>query len=589
MRGSMRSAAYRRLGVLACALSALAFAPLRALPQDAQPGDTLGRLVGRVIDSETREGVEGVSLAVAGLSRSVISSSTGDFSLDSVPPGTYELEIRHIAYGTRSTTFEARAGTATRVEIHLEPQAIEVEPLEVQVEFRPQYLERVGFYDRRAEGIGKFFDPAYVDRWSVGTWAAARNLLGEIILDRGSPVNMSDCSAQVLIDGRLDRSGTLFTMSSNEIGAVEVYDGAYGTPDFLLEAGADPFCRTIIIWTRQWLSGEEIERRRIVLCEPSEADDSALVLEGAVTDALTGVRLPRAEVTAWLKGADANGPEWTTTANDDGIFRFCDLPGGQPLAAFPRFMDRGGEIVELVSTAGELVRRDLAVAISRPGNLVGRVTDAAGDPIGALLVTVEGSSDATQTDVARGFAFTGIPPGDYDVTIESPGSPFTADSVSVLSGQTTDLEIALDDETATGGTAVSEVRDLRLEALGFYERRDQGRTQRRGAFITARDIEASGAGRLSEALEDVPGIRLRCSGGGCAVRSARAESCAHMRVYLDGDIVIDDYTSDSSLNVDRVIAPEEIAAIEVYPTGRSLPGQLSDRSSPCGILVLWSR
>ena len=37
------------------------------------------------------------------------------------------------------------------------------------------YLEDSGFYARRAVGWGSYYDPAFVDRWAVGTWASLPN------------------------------------------------------------------------------------------------------------------------------------------------------------------------------------------------------------------------------------------------------------------------------------------------------------------------------------------------------------------------------------------------------------------------------
>ena len=194
------------------------------MPQ--QPTD----VVGRVVDAGTGAPIEAVAVAIPALDMSTLSGANGAFRLAGVPGGAHTFEIRHIAYGTRTNEVQVRGGGTLSLQVRMEPVVIDVEPLEVEIDWRPAYLEQVGFYDRQAEGIGEFYDPAFVQRWGVGTWAAAPNLIREIILARGRGGGSLACggSPQVIIDGRLDRSGLITTLSASGIGAVEVYHGAHG-------------------------------------------------------------------------------------------------------------------------------------------------------------------------------------------------------------------------------------------------------------------------------------------------------------------------------------------------------------------------
>ncbi len=142
-------------------------------------------IAGRLVDASTGAPIEAAVVAIPALDLSTLSDASGAFRLARIPAGAHTFEIRHIAYGTRISEVRVRGGGPLSLALRLEPIVLDVDPLEVEVEWRPAYLEQVGFYDRKAKGIGEFYDPAFVQRWGVGAWAAAPNLIREIILARG--------------------------------------------------------------------------------------------------------------------------------------------------------------------------------------------------------------------------------------------------------------------------------------------------------------------------------------------------------------------------------------------------------------------
>lgn len=585
----------RTRGLLMAIAAHLAFTTA-ALGQDPVPA-TLSDIAGRLLDADTGAPISGASVSIDSLGLRTLSDAGGAFRFVEVPTGTYQLEVRHIAYGTRTTQIQVASGGTLSLELRFAPEAIALEPLEVEIEFRPGYLERMGFYDRRAEGIGKFYDPAYIKRWGVGTWGAARNLVGEIILGTGGAVSgggvMCDGGLQLLIDGRLDRVGLISTMSSSNIGAVEVFDGAYRAPDFLLAAGADPFCLTVIIWTRQWLNEYELERRRIVLCEPGEESGRpALVVEGTVTDDLTGVILPRAAVTAWVTRPSGKRDERTTTADDRGRYRFCELDPEAPVAMWASFAGLGGGLAALTPDGTASFTRDLRIPISRPGRIVGRVVDRkSGKPVSAAEITLRGTLHRAQSDQQGFFEIADVSPGDHALVVAHLGYGGASDSVSVGSGSTTDVRIELSvDPVELAPLIVTAVRNPRLEARGFYDRRDWGERLGQGHFFTREDIERSQPVRVTRLVEEVPGIRVTCRGRGCRVRSSQASGCTQVPVYLDGALVIGSSSFDRDVRgLDELVSPDELAAVEVYTSAASLPGDFPPSSNRCGAIVLWTR
>lgn len=552
-------------------------------------------IAGRLVDASTGAPIEAAVVAIPALDLSTLSDASGTFRLARIPAGTHTFEIRHIAYGTRTTEVRVRGGGPLSLELRLEPVVLDVDPLQVEVEWRPAYLEQVGFYDRKAEGIGEFYDPAFVQRWGVGAWAAAPNLIREIILARGRGGGSLACggSPQVIIDGRLDRSGLITTLSASGVGAVEVYHGAYGIPNVVKNARADPFCTTVIVWTRQWLNEYELERRRIILCESGAADDPAgLVVEGVVTDALTGVILPRSTVTAWIGDAGAGRREERTTADDTGRYRFCDLDSGEAVAVRPSFAGLNGELAPVVPDDAAVVIQDLTIRISQPGHLAGRVMDRRNNRSVAAADVALGGSDYAATSDEHGFFLIGeIKPGDYRLAISHPDKGDASDSISIRSGSTTDIRVDLSpDEGVPGSRIRASQRDPRLDVLGFYARRVESARRGRGYFFTRDEIESAEPQHVTDLLEEVPLVRKICGGRGCRIVSLHTPGCPQVPVYLDGSMIVAEPTSNRQRpELDRVVTPEELAGVEVYARSVSLPGDFAPSSNRCGAIVLWRR
>jgi len=599
-RGSGAALTHKKRLTLPSILFAFALAPASAglpVPVAGQEPErsVVTQIAGRLLDAGAGSPISGASISIEVLGMTTLSDVTGAFRFTDVPGGTYQLTVQHVAFGVRNSSIDVPSGGTLTLEFRLEPEAIALDPLEVEVDWRPEYLERVGFYDRRAEEIGEFFDPAFVQRWSVGSWGAARNLLGDIILGLGGPLRGGGFSCrggpQVIIDGQLDEVGLISTMSSSNVGAVEVYRGPYKAPDVIREARADPFCLAVIIWTRQWLDEHERERRRIVLCEPKESpEDPLLLVEGAVTDELTGVMLPRSTVTAWVTRSNGERDEEVTIADDQGRYRFCALDPRYTVVVWAGFANRNGGTAMVEPQGPASLTRDLTVPISRPGRIVGRVLDLeSGRPIGAADVFVGGSTPRAWSDEQGFFEIRDLSPGDHEIVVSHLGYGRAVDSVSVGSGGTTDVRTELSvDPIKLAPIVVSAARDPRLDARGFYDRRQWSERLGQGHFFTREDIERLAGARATSLVGQTPGIRTVCDGSNCRLISSRASGCRQVPVYLNGALAIGSADRDSR-GLDALVRLDELAAVEVYTSASSLPGDFAASSNRCGAIVLWTR
>ncbi|MXW65951.1 MAG: hypothetical protein F4Z72_02900 [Gemmatimonadales bacterium] len=617
------------------ALAALALAGL-ALPRSAVAQQPV-EIAGRLLDAGTGAPISAALVSIRALEISTLTTGDGAFHLV-VPAGSHTFEIRHIGYGTRTTEVEAPDGTLS-LEIRIEPAAIEVAPLEVNVEWRPSYLEQVGFYERRAHGLGRFYDPEDIRRGGDPLIVGWRNLSESILTTNRAQLQQELfrtsrggglCEGpQILIDGRRDRVGLMTGLAHHRIGGVEVHGEPHKVPGLeplIRAAGEDPFCPTIIVWTRQWLTAAELEERRIVLCEPGPITQRApLVVEGTVTDALTGILLPRATVTAWITEPGGRRREKETTADDNGRFRFCDLDPRMDVSIWARFAGLSGDLAPVAPEPAPLaadtvpVMRDLAVPISRHGHVAGRVFDLRrGEPVPGAEVRLA-ATDAAPADAAPApgdrappaeagypmtsdehgfFAIPDLVPGDYRLAVSHPDAGVAADTIPVPSGSTVDVRVELDPtpppapdsaSPAAGRRIVAERRHPRLTEVGFYERRRESATRGRGHFFTPERIRALAPTRLTDLLTEVDGLRELCPRQTCRLVSRRARRCSHASVYLNGALVMDGraWNFDRG-SVDDLAAPHEVAAIEVYLRSVSLPGEFTAPADRCGAIVIWS-
>lgn len=608
---------------LRAALLALAALAGSALPRSAVSQQPVA-IAGRLLDAGTRAPIAAALVSIPALDVSTLTTTDGAFHLV-VPSGSHTFEIRHIGYGTRTTEVEARADGTLSLELLIEPAAIEVAPLEVNVEWRPSYLEQVGFYERRALGNprSRFYDPEDIRRGGDPLIVGWRNM-SERILNLNRATRGLGCTPQILIDGRRDRVGFMTGLAYHRIGGVEVHGEPHKLPGLepLIRAGGeDGYCPTVLIWTRQWLTAAELEERRIILCEPDPATDRApLVVEGTVTDALTGLLLPRATVTAWITEPGGREREKETTADDNGRFRFCDLDPRTDVSIWARFAGLSGELAPVSGETAPVtadtvpVTRDLVIPIARHGHVAGRVFDLQrGQPVPGAEIRLAAAEAApapgdrgpsaeagylTMSDEHGLFAIPDLIPGDYRLAASHPDAGVAGDTIPVPSGSTVDVRVELDPapppapdgaSPAAGPRIVAERRHPRLAELGFYERRRESETRGRGHFFTPERIRALAPARLTDLLTEVDGLREVCPRQTCRLVSPRARRCSHMSVYLNGTLVIDGRAWDFEQGgVDDLAAPNEIVAVEIYPGAVSLPGEFAAPSNRCGAIVIWS-
>lgn len=246
VRSAATGAALLALTLLAAGPAGAASGTELSVSSDTTPSPHWSPVTGRVVDAGSGEPVSGATVSISGLERSDLTGADGRFRLSDVPPGGYRLLVRHVAYGTREVEASVRAWTVTRLTVRLEQKAIEVEPIRVRVEHRPEYLIDAGFYRRREAGWGEFIEPAEVDSLIEG-WSRPQQWMPVLLMQHANTdIDLGrcpPCGDVRFFVGRRSAPGVasedhptwlLENLSGREVEAVEIYPDGHGAPAYTL-------------------------------------------------------------------------------------------------------------------------------------------------------------------------------------------------------------------------------------------------------------------------------------------------------------------------------------------------------------------
>lgn len=236
--------------------------------------------------------------------------------------------------------------------------------------------------------------------------------------------------------------------------------------------------------------------------EEGEGDTS---VGGVVTDALTGVPLPRARVAAL---GDPVGvfqrPRVVheVRTENSGEYRLCNLDSAEELTITVVFGSSEAMPWTLTESGPQI--RDVAIHISDPVTITGSVLDyATGTPIPGAHVQLIGSDHSEFTDVEGRFGFAMIPPGKQIIETTVLGYAPRVDSLTVFSNEALGLEILLATEAIALDPLV--VTGRRAERVFTTPgTRFSGLTEAQVDSIIPRILDFSGLARAARA----PGVQI---------------------------------------------------------------------------------
>jgi hypothetical protein len=234
----------------------------------AQAHPDSGRVVGRLLDGLTLTPVVAaeVRLTTSLLEAPVrnLTDEEGRFLFSSVRPGSCRLEIEHLGYGIQWTTVDVPQGRTIDVEVHVAPEPVLLEPLQVVVHTRSRRLERTGFYRRKESGFGHVFGPAELDDWRGSLSANLQRVPGvyhhpgdDAVIRMLFPghYGLRMCAPYVFVNGWPDPVviSHLDTFHPSALEGVEVYRTLWEVPGkYRVRISPTRLtCGVILLWVRE--------------------------------------------------------------------------------------------------------------------------------------------------------------------------------------------------------------------------------------------------------------------------------------------------------------------------------------------------
>lgn len=234
-------------------------------------------------------------------------------------------------------------------------------------------------------------------------------------------------------------------------------------------------------------------------------------------------------------------------------------------------------------------------ADTTPGRLSGIITDSTGKPVVAAEVRVD-STQWRSVSENGGFTVPRLSPGRHLMVVRSPGYALDSLHFSLDPGESMALTAKLQKLATLSVVSVRANADTQVAKRplphdwmeGFAERQ---KAHTGGTFLDERTIDSKGAMRMTELLRSVPGVQLvpiASDIGGNDFKivmrgtdTVAGESCP-IQYYLDG------HPFEESDDVDRLISPHQVAAMEIYSGASQVPEQFKGPHARCGVIVIWS-
>lgn len=223
----------------------------------------VARLTGRV-RNKSGAPLAGARVQVEGTTRATSTRPNGEFTLDSLPPGTQSVAVRLLGYAPAEAAVDLSSRETRSVTITMEDFVPTLEAVRVTAQ-RERALDAVGFARRKRSGMGFYMEGDEIrNRNALNFSDVVRSAPGirvatyngrQVIQSARDPV--SGC-VMVYVDGTLwqqmEPGDVDDFVKPHEIGALEVYSPTATPAEYQTRGGG---CTTIVAWTNR-----RLDRRR---------------------------------------------------------------------------------------------------------------------------------------------------------------------------------------------------------------------------------------------------------------------------------------------------------------------------------------
>ena len=282
------------------------------------------------------------------------------------------------------------------------------------------------------------------------------------------------------------------------------------------------------------------------------------------------------------------------TSTAEGVFACGVPPNGAITVRGFAGTDSSG-FVELAVPGHGLLLRDVVVGaatrlpssgarvtsvLTGPATLRGVTLTQSGKPLSSARVTVWGTGVEVTANAVGQYQFANLPEGSY--TVEARAVGYQPHRVAVDLGATRDAVANLSLTPLVTTVDTLRVRANRAVPLEEFERR---RKLGFGHFLTEEDIKRKGPTYMGDIFRGLPGIVTMPGQFGrdrVLVRSSGMTGDCAPAIFLNGMFV---NIEDGDL--DNIINPKDVRAIELYARTSSIPLQFQTRTG-CGSAVIWT-
>jgi hypothetical protein len=238
----------------------------------------------------------------------------------------------------------------------------------------------------------------------------------------------------------------------------------------------------------------------------------------------------------------------------------------------------------------------VAPADTTPGRMIGAVTDTTGHPVAGAEVSID-SAQWHPVSEAGAFVFPRLSAGRHLLIVRSPGYAVDSLHFTIDAGESMALTAKLEKLSALSVVNVQARADTAMTTSAISHDWTEGFEYRKrhsngGTFLDQEAIDGKGAMRMTELLRTVPGVQLvpvaNDFGGNDfkivmrGTATVQGESCP-IQYYFDG------HPFEESDDIDRLISPHQIAAMEIYSGSSQVPEQFKGPHARCGIIVIWTK
>ena len=304
------------------------------------------------------------------------------------------------------------------------------------------------------------------------------------------------------------------------------------------------------------------------------SDSTFVTITGTVVDFTTLDPIPGVEIA--FPDLDL-----VYVSDSSGGFVFEDIP----LGLHEMKLEKDGYIPVqgplTVSKSGSFAVQLRPEGSLEPGTLSGRVVDPeSGLPVETAMVGLHGTGLQRMTNAEGRFGFVELSPGQYLLEVKHVGHAPRSDSVRVVSGRITEVEIPLAVRPIEMEPITVRAQSKWMEKNRFYQRMAG---DYRGKQWTAEEIQESGVTHLGDLLEEVEGIRVAWRGtGGLSILYPPERD---MRRWCS-------MPTPNRRNPLDQYGPRHghswrVEGLEVYH-GIDAPAEYS-YDYPCGVILVWTR